>query len=790
MGTYYTKESQAEVRESCRVEDVLSSYGVELKPSPKGFKCKCPIDDHSGSSLPFEVYTDSNTWRCHACGDGGDAIKLIMQLEGYSRADFPLAIEKAASIAGVELVDKNAGKEARREKRANARADRFFRMPKGEMTEAQREMLRNRIADRHKEEIERTRAKLEEKYAHHPNRDQIVEDRIARKVEKIQEATEAYAARKRESVDDPMERAKKSVRPRKGEKREDYKRRVKAAMEAEKQVQIKEDIKESRKMFGQQGNERPSRSGEVVKKVVDIKTYLSFRQPHELDEYANKYVDLHGLTIDDIEQFEADVDEARFLAEENRKDRRTVEKAMGKDPGKSGPAPTVSPEEGRAYRAAKIAQMRAERAAAEAEVEPEAEVEEQEAKVEAATEEKPRETEKKPKEAAVEKETTPEDGKSAKRPQQQTARQRPYYPRPSHPRPKKDPKDYDDANRVRFGAFKDFEAEPLGGAGRPEQTRKTIVINLLGGPGSGKTTAAMQICSILKSEGFEARYVSEYAKDVLAAGRGDELVKGSLAMQQEIFMKQTERIDAQYGQVDFVVTDSPTILSACYLKDGGPDAAAFVSAAIADYRSRENFTAFIDRDPSPFSFEQEGRVQDYEQALAMDEKILGFLKEHRHEIGCGRYKTNFAEGRTPAALIAKNSMALLSRIEGKTLDELRNPSFVWRSLAVSARDSFEMGASSGKVPQELSQECSQAAFATIEKAYVENLPIQAARAIVDAFQEGTPSSLARIQEIVPSAKEELKTVKEAFAKAAQEKAQAVQRSVPSVQQHRTMATAR
>lgn len=40
----------------------------------------------------------------------------------------------------------------------------------------------------------------------------------------------------------------------------------------------------------------------------------------------------------------------------------------------------------------------------------------------------------------------------------------------------------------------------------------TIVVNLFGEPGAGKSTAAMDITARLKRKGINAEYVSEFAK--------------------------------------------------------------------------------------------------------------------------------------------------------------------------------------------------------------------------------------------------------------------------------------
>lgn len=55
---------------------------------------------------------------------------------------------------------------------------------------------------------------------------------------------------------------------------------------------------------------------------------------------------------------------------------------------------------------------------------------------------------------------------------------------------------------------------------------KTIVINAFGGPGAGKTTACLDITSMLKKRGFVAEYVQEYAKE-LVWDKNFEMLDGS-----------------------------------------------------------------------------------------------------------------------------------------------------------------------------------------------------------------------------------------------------------------------
>ena len=70
---------------------------------------------------------------------------------------------------------------------------------------------------------------------------------------------------------------------------------------------------------------------------------------------------------------------------------------------------------------------------------------------------------------------------------------------------------------------------------------QTVVINLFGGPGAGKSTCAMEICSELKKHGLSADYVQEYAKELVYENHMDLLkflVRRQLLMHSTLCVRQ------------------------------------------------------------------------------------------------------------------------------------------------------------------------------------------------------------------------------------------------------------
>lgn len=87
----------------------------------------------------------------------------------------------------------------------------------------------------------------------------------------------------------------------------------------------------------------------------------------------------------------------------------------------------------------------------------------------------------------------------------------------------------------------------------------TLIINMFGAPGAGKSTTATGVFSLLKLAGINAEYVPEVAKDMTWEER-----KKSLTFQPYIFAKQMRNIERVMGKVDVIVTDSAPLLSSFY----------------------------------------------------------------------------------------------------------------------------------------------------------------------------------------------------------------------------------
>lgn len=81
------------------IVDVISDY-VQLTKAGKNYKGLCPF--HGENTPSFIVSPDKGIYKCFGCGQGGNVISFISQLESLS---YPQAIVKLAKRAGLETED-------------------------------------------------------------------------------------------------------------------------------------------------------------------------------------------------------------------------------------------------------------------------------------------------------------------------------------------------------------------------------------------------------------------------------------------------------------------------------------------------------------------------------------------------------------------------------------------------------------------------------------------------------------------------------------------------------------
>lgn len=147
--------------------------------------------------------------------------------------------------------------------------------------------------------------------------------------------------------------------------------------------------------------------------------------------------------------------------------------------------------------------------------------------------------------------------------------------------------------------------------------RNTIVVNLTGAPGAGKSTLAALVFSKLKMQNVSCELVSEFAKDLVWDNSMNKLND-----QLYVFSEQFHRVWRLKDKVDVIITDSPMLLSIFYNCKQDIDnrfCSAFDDLVLFCHNRFTNLNFFIKRD---HEFESTGRRHSEEESNEMEQQLL------------------------------------------------------------------------------------------------------------------------------------------------------------------------
>ena len=144
---------------------------------------------------------------------------------------------------------------------------------------------------------------------------------------------------------------------------------------------------------------------------------------------------------------------------------------------------------------------------------------------------------------------------------------------------------------------------------------KTKVINFYGGPGSGKSTKAAGLYFKMNMAGYSVELNNEFAKECVWEDNVP-MLKDQLYM----LAHQHRKILRLVGKVDYVITDSPVLLSGIYreLYDGPMYSELIDQLALECYNKYDNINFMLER---PEVFIQNGRAQNEQGSLDIDDAI-------------------------------------------------------------------------------------------------------------------------------------------------------------------------
>jgi len=167
----------------------------------------------------------------------------------------------------------------------------------------------------------------------------------------------------------------------------------------------------------------------------------------------------------------------------------------------------------------------------------------------------------------------------------------------------------------------------------------SIIINIMAGPGAGKSTLASELFTTMKKLGYSVENTQEFPK-VLAWDGNSEAIRDQFF----VTANQHRNISRLYGKVDYIIVDSPIILGLVYKKlydsfttypsdfyDESYD--NFIINLFKKYKS---INIYLNRLGD--KYDNIGRYQTYEESITIDEKIEELLLANniyytKHNVG-------------------------------------------------------------------------------------------------------------------------------------------------------------
>lgn len=148
------------------------------------------------------------------------------------------------------------------------------------------------------------------------------------------------------------------------------------------------------------------------------------------------------------------------------------------------------------------------------------------------------------------------------------------------------------------------------------------VINLFGGPGTGKSTVAADLFAKMKWMNKNVELIGEYAKDATWEKR-HQLFDDQLY----ILAKQNRKLERLKNQVEYVITDSPLLLNIAYI-DPNYFPLTYPKFVRNLYDSYNNLNIFLLREKPYHAI---GRRQTEEEARAIDARVIDLLHDSNQE---------------------------------------------------------------------------------------------------------------------------------------------------------------
>lgn len=154
----------------------------------------------------------------------------------------------------------------------------------------------------------------------------------------------------------------------------------------------------------------------------------------------------------------------------------------------------------------------------------------------------------------------------------------------------------------------------------------TLVINMISGPGSGKSTIAAELFVYMKKKGYKVEYLQEYAKKLVWTKQFQLLDN-----QHIVSLKYFNEIKAMYecDDVDFIILDS-SLLNGLYYNHYNPNNLSNIEKTDAMilkyYNTFNNYNVFVKRGDD-YDYENAGRIQNESESIVIDKYLEDTITE-------------------------------------------------------------------------------------------------------------------------------------------------------------------
>ncbi len=166
---------------------------------------------------------------------------------------------------------------------------------------------------------------------------------------------------------------------------------------------------------------------------------------------------------------------------------------------------------------------------------------------------------------------------------------------------------------------------------------KTKIINILGGPGIGKSLISYRLASEMKLKGYTCEFVREYAKHLVYLEDFE-----TLSNQHQVSKEQYKLFKAINGKVQYIITDG-SLLHGLYYNRYDENNISNIEKTekriLEYYNEFDNINIYLIRNENA-TYEQNGRIQTEEESKTIDNVLKKQLKDFG--IGYTEFKSDIS----------------------------------------------------------------------------------------------------------------------------------------------------